>query len=180
MDMKSLRVVCFICEWNEGRSPHLEMSVRLKLKAHGSTVETVSAGFSQADGINPLRKAFLLGVGVPVSEVDAHKSTIFGKDHLRADLFLVAELSMKEKLLGMWPELKGRVMTVKGFAQGMTPDTENISNEEARMEDAGGKGIDSKLELYVEHEKLARQVAERILDIDGLLPKRRISLHDLY
>ncbi len=87
---------------------------------------------------------------------------------------------MKEKLLGMWLELKGRVMTVKGFAQGMTPDTENISNEEARMEDAGGKGIDSKLELYVEHEKLARQVAERILDIDGLLPKRRIFLHDLY
>lgn len=167
METKSIKLVCFMCEWNEGRSAHLEMSVRLKLKGHGSYIAVMSAGFSQADTVNSLRKAFLLGLGVPMSEIDAHHSTIFNKDHAKADLILVAELPMKEKLLRTWPELKDKVMTVKGFIKGMTPFHEDIAEEEAKMEDAGGKGTDEKLHLYVEHERLAEQVAKRLIKIEG-------------
>jgi protein-tyrosine-phosphatase len=167
MKKKQINLVCFMCEWNEGRSPHLEMSVRLKLKRHGSKIKVISAGFSQADKVNPLRKAFLLGLGVPTSEIDAHHSTIFNKEHTKADPILVAELPMKEKLLKAWPELDGKVMTVKGFIKGMDPFIENISEEEARMEDAGGKDIDRKLELYVEHERLAEQVAKTLIDLEA-------------
>ena len=171
METKPIKLVCFVCEWNEGRSAHLEMSVRLKLRQHGSTIQVMSAGLSQADKVNPLRKAFLLGLGVPMSEIDDHHSTIFNKDHAKADLILVAELPMKEKLLRKWPQLKGKAMTVKGFIKGMSPLHEDISEEEAMMEDAGGKDIDKKLHLYVAHERMAEQVAERLINIEtGKLP----------
>lgn len=166
MGIKPIKLVCFVCEWNEGRSVHLELSVRLKLKKQGSDVTVVSAGFSQADTVNPLRKAFLLGLGVPMSEIDAHRSTIFNKGHAKADLILVAELPMKERILRAWPELKGKVMTVKGFINGMGPEHEVITAEEARMEDAGGKDTDKKLELYIEHERLAEQVTKRLIEIE--------------
>jgi protein-tyrosine-phosphatase len=166
MKKKPIRIVCFICEWNEGRSVHLEMSVRLKLKRQGSETKVMSAGFSQAEKVNPPRKAFLLGPGVPAAEIDAHTSTIFNRDHAQADLILVAELPMKAKLLGQWPELEGRVMTVNGFIKGMNPSKEDITENEARMEDAGGKDIDGKLELYVEHERLSEQVAKRLLKME--------------
>ena len=74
---------------------------------------------------------------------------------------------MKAKLLKQWPELTGRVMTVKGFIKGMNPFNEDISEEEARMEDAGGKDIDKKLKLYVEHERLAEQVAKRLIELEA-------------
>ncbi|HPW37328.1 MAG TPA: hypothetical protein PK528_11345 [Syntrophorhabdus sp.] len=166
VEMKPIRLVCFVCEWNEGRSVHLEMSVRLKLKRLGSKIIVMSAGFSQADTVNPLRKAFLLGLGVPMSEIDAHFSTIFNEKHARADLILVAELPMKGKLVQQWPGLTGRVMTVKGFVKGMNPSNENISEEEAMMEDAGGKDPDKKLMLYVKHEQLAAQVAQRLVELE--------------
>lgn len=167
MERRPIRFVVFMCEWNEGRSVHLEMSVRLKLKRQGSKIDVMSAGFSQADRVNQLRKAFLLGLGVPTSEIDAHFSTIFNKKHAQADLILVAELPMKERLLKAWPELVGKVMTVKGFIKGMDPFNENISGEEARMEDAGGKDVDRKLELYMEHERLAEQVAKRLVELEA-------------
>jgi protein-tyrosine-phosphatase len=167
MKKRSLKLVCFVCEWNEGRSVHLELSVRLKLKRHGSKIRVISAGFSQADKVNPLRKSFFLGLGVPVSEIDAHFSTIFNEKHAQADLILVAELPMKDKLIKTWPELTGRVMTVKGFIKGKDPSNEDISEEEAKMEDAGGQDIDRKLELYVEHEHLAEQVAKRLIDSEA-------------
>lgn len=166
MEKKSLQSVLFMCEWNEGRSAHLELSVRLKLKRQGSKINVVSAGFSQACKVNPLRKAFLLGLGVPIPEIDAHYSKIFNKDHTKADLILVAELPMKERLLKAWPELKGKVMTVKGFIKGMIPMGEDITEEEAMMEDAGGKDTDTKLKLYIEHERLAVQVAKRLIEIE--------------
>ena len=169
MEKKPIQSVLFMCEWNEGRSVHLEISVRLKLKREGSKINVMSAGFSQADRVNPLRKAFLLGLGVPASEIDDHYSTVFNENHVKADLILVAELPMKERLLIAWPKLAGRVMTVKGFIKGMNPFNENISEEEARMEDAGGKDIDRKLELYMEHERLAEQVANRLLEIEKSL-----------
>jgi protein-tyrosine-phosphatase len=167
MKKKQINLVCFMCEWNEGRSPHLEMSVELKLKQSNSKIKVISAGFSQADKVNPLRKAFLLGLGVSAAEIDAHYSTIFNEKHAQADLILVAELPMKAKLLKQWPELAGRVMTVKGFIKGMNPFNEDISEEEARMEDAGGKDIDKKLKLYVEHERLAEQVAKRLIELEA-------------
>lgn len=167
MEKKPIVFVCFVCEWNEGRSVHLELSVKLKLKRHGSKIRAMSAGFSQADKVNPLRKSFFLGLGVPASEINAHFSTIFNERHAQADLILVAELPMKEKLLKAWPELIGKVMTVKGFIKGMNPSNEDISEEEAKMEDAGGKDVDKKLDLYVEHEQLAEQVAARLIDVEA-------------
>lgn len=167
MERRPVKLVCFVCEWNEGRSVHLEMSVRLKLKRKGSAIRVMSAGFRGADRVNPLRKAFLLGLGVSAAEIDDHLSTIFSEKHAEADLVLVAELPMKEKLLKQWPCLRGRVMTVKGFVKGMDPLGEDISEEEARMEDAGGKDGDRKLALYLEHERLSAQVAERLLKIEA-------------
>jgi|APFre7841882793_1041355.scaffolds.fasta_scaffold02155_5 protein-tyrosine-phosphatase len=169
MKKKPINLVCFMCEWNEGRSPHLEMSVELKLKQSNSKIKVVSAGFSQADKVNPLRKAFLLGLGVSAAKIDAHYSTVFNENHVNADLILVTELPMKTKLLKQWPELAGKVMTVKGFIKGMNPSNEDITEDEARMEDAGGKDIDRKLELYMEHERLAEQVANRLLEIEKSL-----------
>jgi len=167
MTKRPIKLVCFVCEWNEGRSVHLEMSVRVKLKRHNSKIRVMSAGFSQADKVNPLRKAFLLGVGVPAPEIDAHFSTIFNETHSQADLILVAELPMKEKLVKKWPEVEGRVMTVKGFIKGMNPSSEDISEEEAKMVDAGGKDVDRKLELYVKHEQLAEKVAQRLIELEA-------------
>jgi protein-tyrosine-phosphatase len=166
MKKKQINLVCFMCEWNEGRSPHLEMSVELKLKQSDSKIKVISVGFSQADKVNPLRKAFLLGLGVSAAKIDAHYSTVFNENHVSADLILVAELPMKTKLLKQWPELAGRVMTVKGFIKGMNPFNEDISETEAKMEDAGGKDMDKKLELYVEHEHLAEEVAKRLIRLE--------------
>jgi hypothetical protein len=49
----------------------------------------------------------------------------------------------------------------------MNPSNEDISEEEAKMEDAGGQDIDRKLELYVKHEQLAEKVAQRLIELEA-------------
>ena len=160
------KVICFVCEWNEGRSVHLELSVREKLRRVGSAIRIMSAGFQEAGGVNPLRREFLINLGVPAAEIDDHVSTLFGPEHAEADMILVAELPMKGRLLGVYPELKGRVMTVRGFAMGLTPDREHLSESEALMEDAGGKTKEQKRLLYAEHEALAEKTARRLIEME--------------
>ncbi len=156
------KTICFICEWNEGRSAHLELGVRQRLLARGLSVQTLSAGLSQGGGVNTLRRRFLLERGVPERELLDHRSTMFDQRCAGADLILVAELQMKERLLDQWPEIAGRVMTIRGFVRGMTPDTEQITAEEAHIEDSGGHQQSEKLALYEELEGIADRVAARL------------------
>ena len=158
--------VCFVCEWNEGRSPHLELSTRLRLQKSGSRIQVTSAGLSQGGRINVLRRKFLAQMGVPAEQIEGHRSTPFGPRHADADLVLVAELPMKERLLGDYPELRGRVMTIRGFALGFWPDDETLSEAQAHIEDAGGHSDNQKLALYAELEKLAGQITSRLLEIE--------------
>ncbi|MFH1765960.1 MAG: hypothetical protein ABIF09_17370, partial [Gemmatimonadota bacterium] len=155
--------VCFICEWNQGRSVHLELSVKKLLREAGSEVLTSSAGLSQGGGINPLRQRFLRERGVPEEEITAHRSTRFSGQHLDTDLILVSELQMKERVLQDHPDLNGRVMTVRGFLKGMTPIDESLTSADAHIEDAAGHTDDEKLALYAELEGLAKQIADRLL-----------------
>ena len=155
--------VCFVCEWNEGRSVHLELSARRRLREQGSSVRVMSAGLSPGGGINSLRREFLLRTGVPRQEMDSHRSTPFSPAHAQADLILVAELPMKARLLASRPELRGRVMTVRGFLMGFSPESEALTEAEAHIEDAGGHTPEEKLALYRELESLAAQIAARLL-----------------
>jgi protein-tyrosine-phosphatase len=154
--------VCFVCEWNEGRSVHLELAVRRVLLEAGRDASTSSAGLSQGGKINPQRRRFLRGRGVPEEAITGHQATLFGDQHKVADLILVAELQMKERILRDYPDLDGRVMTVRGFLAGMTPKNEPISEADALIEDAGGHTEEEKLLLYEELEALAEQVADRL------------------
>ena len=155
--------MCFICEWNEGRSVHLELSVRKLLIEAGSEVKISSAGLSQGGGINPLRQRFLRERGVPEEEITGHRSTRFSEQHLDTDLILVSELQMKERVLQDHPDLNGRVMTVRGFLKGMTPIDESLTPAGAHIEDAAGHTDVEKLALYAELEVLAKQIVERLL-----------------
>jgi protein-tyrosine-phosphatase len=159
--------VVFVCKWNEGRSAHLELSTRKKLKEMGSYIRVMSTGFNRGDSINPLRRRFLMMAGIPQEEIDAHKPAIFGPDHAKADLILVAELPMKEKLLAEWPELGGKVMTVKGFVKGFSPEDESLTEEETRIEDSYGHTDEGKLLLYEELEELAGKVSQRLSKMIG-------------
>lgn len=161
-NFKNPRLVCFVCEWNEGRSAHLELSVRHKLQAAGSSIEVMSAGFSQGGGIGPLREEFLRKLGVPDKNIEQHRALRFGQQHAQADLVLVAEMPMKERLLRQWPQLEGRIMTVRGFAMGYGPGNESLSAAEAHIEDAGGHSVPEKLQLYAELEGLAAQIGRRL------------------
>jgi protein-tyrosine-phosphatase len=161
-----LNQVCFVCEWNEGRSPHLELSTRLRLRRSGSRVQVTSAGLSQGGRINALRRKFLAQIGVPAEQIANHRSTLFGPQHADADLILVAELPMKRRILRTYPELDGRVMTVKGFALGFWPDDEPLLEAKAHIEDAGGHSDPEKLALYAELEKLAEQITSRLIAIE--------------
>lgn len=163
---KPVRSICFVCEWNEGRSAHLELSVRNKLKIVGSLVRVTSAGLSQGGGMNVLRKDFLLKLGIPWEDIQSHKPNVFASEQAEADLVLVAELPMKSRLLAKYPQLVGRIMTVRGFVKGLTPDNEVVSGDEALMEDAGGYDTQMKLVLYNEHERLAQQVAWRLIGME--------------
>ena len=160
----SPRHVCFVCEWNEGRSPHLELSLRLKLRQGGSDIELTSAGLSRGGGISSSRREHLERLGVSPEEIDAHRSVIFGRGHARADLILVAELPMKHRLLVDWPELEGKVMTMRGFVERGTPDEDDLSATASHVEDSGIHPQHEKQAIYEEHEELARQVACRLLD----------------
>jgi protein-tyrosine-phosphatase len=162
-DSSKIGSVCFICEWNEGRSVHLELSVRKLLREAGTVVRTSSAGLSQGGGINPLRRRFLRERGVPEEEIAAHRSTRFGEQHMSADLILVSELQMKERILRDHPDLNRRVMTVRGYLDGMTPIDESLTPVEAHIEDAAGHTEEEKLALYAELEVLAEQIVERLL-----------------
>ena len=66
---KKIRSVCFICGWNEGRSPHLELSVRHKLRAAGRGVRVSSAGLRQGGTVNALRREYLRSLGIPCEEM---------------------------------------------------------------------------------------------------------------
>ena len=156
------RTICFICEWNEGRSAHLELSVRKRQRERGPGTETLSAGLSQGGGINTLRRRFLLERGVPEAEILDHRSTVFDQRCARSDLILVAELPMKERLLEQWPEIEGRVMTIRGFIEGMTPGTEEITADRAHIEDSGGHTESEKLALYRELEDIADAITDRL------------------
>lgn len=162
---KPIESVAFVCQWNEGRSAHLELSTRRRLRELGSYVRTISAGINNGDAISPLRRMFLLRAGVPLVEIDAHKPTEFGPEHAKADLILVAELPMEDTLLAEWPEIEGKVMTVRGFIRGFMPEDESISEDEARIEDTYGHTDEEKLLLYSELETLAEQVALRLVEI---------------
>ena len=156
------RTICFVCEWNEGRSAHLELGVRKRLRERGVAVETLSAGLSQGGGVNTLRRQFLLDQGIPDGEIRNHRSTVYDARCARADLTLVAELQMKKRLLELRPETEGRVMTVMGFIEGMSADAEEITEYDAHIEDAGGHTDSEKLELYRELEVIADRVADRL------------------
>jgi protein-tyrosine-phosphatase len=155
--------VCFICEWNEGRSVHLELSVRRLSREAGYEVMASSAGLSQGGRINPLRQRFLRERGVSGEEIMAHQSTLFSDQQQDADLILVSELQMKERVLRAHPDLHGRVMTVRGFLLGMTPINESLTPADAHIEDAAGHTDEEKLALYLELEVVAKQVVERLI-----------------
>jgi len=74
----------------------------------------------------------------------------------------VAEVQMKERLLAKWPQVEGRAMTIRGFVQGMTPATEEITAEEAHIEDAAGHTDSEKLALYEELEVIADGIVTRL------------------
>lgn len=156
--------ICFVCEWNEGRSAHLELSVRRKLRELGCETEVCSAGLSQGGWINRLRREFLSEPGISSDETEAHRSRVFGAEHESSELVLVSELQMKSRLLQRHPNLTGRVMTVRGFLQGFTPENEEIPADEAHIEDAGGHGQEEKLALYRELEEIAADVARKIVE----------------
>jgi len=103
----------------------------------GSRIRVSSAGFRQGNCIGSLRRAFLLERGIPREEVDTQASGFWGRART-GRLDLVAELPMEARLLAAWPELQGRVMTVRGFVQGFSSQNEAISKADARIEDAGG------------------------------------------
>lgn len=162
MDVKQIRTIVFVCQWNEGRSAHLELSTRQKLGEMGSDMEIISAGLSQGGGVNQLRKDFLLQRDIPLDEIEEHRSTLFNEEHAKADLILVAELHMKDELLTKWPELEGKVMTVRGFIHGFTPEDEPLNAYEVQIVDSGGHTDGEKLELYRELEIIVDQVVERL------------------
>jgi len=72
---------------------------------------------------------------------------------------------MKEKLLSQWPELRGKVMTIRGFVQGFWPDNEQLSEAEGHIKDAAGHGDKDKLALYEEIEVLAQQISNRLATV---------------
>ena len=162
MDMKQIRTIVFVCQWNEGRSAQLELSTRHKLREMGSDIEIISAGLSQGGGVSQLRKDFLIQRDVPLDEIEEHRSTLFSEDHAKADLILVSELHMKDELLTKWPELEGKVMTVRGFIHGFTPEDEPLNAYEAEIADSGGHTDGEKHDLYRELEIIADQVVERL------------------
>ena len=155
-------LVCFVCEWNEGRSAHLELSVRRRLREAGATVAVTSAGLRQGGTISALRKDFLLARGVPAAELDAHRSSVFDPTVHGTGLVLVAERRMAEELLDRHPELAGRVMTVRAAVAGLPQDDDTLTAAEAHIEDAAGHTDAEKLELYAELEELADAVARRL------------------
>lgn len=157
----AVRSVCFICEWNEGRSPQLALSVRRRLREVGRSVGVTSAGLRQGGTINPLRRRFLGAHGIRQDELEAHWSTVFDPRHHDADRILVAERWMQDELLTRHPQLAGRVMTVRGFAAGLDPTSDRLA-EHADIEDAGGHSDAEKLVLYAELEELAEAIASRL------------------
>ena len=159
-----MRTVCFVCQWNEGRSAHLELVTAFHLRRMGrDDIRVTSAGLSQGGFINPLRAEFLLKTGIPADEIEGHCSTPFGREQAESDLVLVAEMYMKDLLLVTWPGLAGHIMTVSGFLKGLDPYDEDISDDESAIEDAGGHSDNEKLALYEELNEIGKQVAERLL-----------------
>ena len=163
MDLLQIKTIVFVCQWNEGRSAHLELSVRHKLREMGSDIRVISAGLSQGVRVNQLRKDFLQQRGVPLDEIEEHRSTIFDDEHAKADIVLVAEFHMKDELLTRWPELDGKVMTVRGFIHGFTPELEPLTPDEAKIVDSAGHADEQKLDLYKELENIANRIVERLL-----------------
>ncbi|HPB51431.1 MAG TPA: hypothetical protein PLY68_10295 [Myxococcota bacterium] len=153
--------ICFVCECNEGRSAHMELAVRDRLRRRGLQADLCSAGFTQGQRIYDFRRGFLRERGIPEAEIVGHRPSVFGAAHAGADLILVAELPMVERLLRNHPELRGRVMTIRGFAQGRDPDND-LDKARAHIEDAAGHGMEEKVRLYNELETLADLIAERL------------------
>jgi len=153
--------VCFVCEWNEGRSVHLELVVRHLLEARGMRPDLRSAGLSQGGGVNRLRRDHLVALGIDAETIAAHRSRLFDMRCADADHVLVAEKPMAERLLSRWPALAGRVMTMRGFAMGRAAGND-LSAAEAHIEDADGHPDDGKLRLYAELDDLAARIADRL------------------
>lgn len=154
--------ICFVCEWNEGRSAHLELAVRHRLRNLGISGKFCSAGFNQGNRIYEARRDYLVDRGIPEAEIIGHRPTVFGKIHAGTDLVLVAELPMVGRLVDQWPNLRGRVMTIRRFAAGRTPDTD-LAKSDAHIEDSAGHHGPEKMRLYDELETLADQIAARLV-----------------
>ncbi len=155
--------VCLVCEWNEGRSVHLELMVRKILGDSRSSIQVGSAGLSQGGGVSARRGSYLMRRGISSYEIETHRSRVFDANMLGYDIVLVAEAQMKGRLLAQWPSLRGRVMTIRGFVLGHSLANETLTEDESRIEDAEGCDEATKLRLYAELDEMALRIAERLL-----------------
>ena len=111
-----MKKIMFICTGNICRSAMAHKLMEKKVNAEGKNIEIYSCGVFAEDGDLPTYNAIEAMKEYDV-DMSSHKATNIRNSKIKEmDIILCATTSHKNNVENMYPELKGKIYTIKEFA----------------------------------------------------------------
>lgn len=109
--------IMFICTGNICRSAMAHAMLEQKVKSQNKKIEVYSCGIFAYNGDRPTEEAISVLNTIYNVDLTSHKATNIENSPIREmDVVLCATTSHKNNVLNKYPELKGKVFTIKEYA----------------------------------------------------------------
>ena len=116
-------VVTFVCTGNTGRSPMAEALAKDYVNKHNFNIEVQSRGVNVDPSELTPEEGTVKVLKDRNIDISSHKATQLVKEDIdKSEYLLTMTQKHKDKILGLFPESKGKVFTLSEFATGKNED----------------------------------------------------------
>ena len=117
------RVVMFVCTGNTGRSPMAEALAKDYVEKHNLNISVQSRGVNVDPNETNPEEGTVKVLKDRNIDISSHKATQLVKEDIdKSEYLLTMTQKHKDKILGLFPESKGKVFTLSEFATGKNED----------------------------------------------------------